>query len=140
MVNQSEIERTPAILSVSPLDADHLSLEAIVGGSSVTLFKARDLVSARVLLQEHDIAAVVCERDLLPGTWMDMLEDIQAKPNPPSLIVASRLADDHLWVEALSLGAWDVVAKPFDASEVMRVVKSGRERWHDREEAEITQE
>jgi DNA-binding response OmpR family regulator len=136
MVEQSEIERTPAILSVSPLDADHLSLEAIIGGSSVTLLKAHDLVSARSLLQHYDIAAVVCERDLMPGTWTDMLEDIKAKPNPPLLIVASRLADDRLWVEALSLGAWDVVAKPFDTSEVMRSVESGRQHWHDQDDPE----
>jgi DNA-binding NtrC family response regulator len=130
MVEQSELEMTPAILSVSPLDADHLSLETIIGDSPVALFKARDLVSARSLLQQHDFAAVVCEQDLMPGTWIDMLQDIKAMPNPPSLIVASRLADDRLWVEALSLGAWDVLATPFDRNEVIRSVRSGSQHWH----------
>jgi len=138
MPRQPEIEKTSAVLSVSPLDADHLSLEAIIGDSSVTLLKARDLVSARLLLQRHDIAAVVCERDLLPGTYIDLLEQIKALPNPPSLIVASRLADERLWAEALNLGAWDVVATPFDSSEVLRSVKSGSQRWHDRDEPEVT--
>ena len=134
MLKQPEIEKTSAVLSVSPLDADHLSLEAIIGDSSVTLLKARDLVSARLLLQQHDVAAVVCERDLLPGTWMDMLEDIKALPNPPSLIVASRLADERLWAEALNLGAWDVLATPFNPTEVLRSVKSGWQHWHHRDE------
>jgi DNA-binding NtrC family response regulator len=136
MLKQLEIEKTSTVLSVSPLDADHLSLEAIVGDSSVTVLKARDLVSARLLLQQHDIAAVVCERDLLPGTWMDMLEDIKALPNPPSLIVASRLADEHLWAEALNLGAWDVLATPFDPNEALRSVKSGSQHWRHRDELE----
>jgi DNA-binding NtrC family response regulator len=132
MRQQSGIEGPLTVLSVSPLDADYLSLEAIIGPStSSVLFKARDFRSAQALLQEHDIAVVVCERDLLPGTWMDMLEHIKAMPNAPSLIVASRLADDHLWAEALNLGAWDVLATPFDRSEVIRSVKSGWQRWHD---------
>jgi DNA-binding response OmpR family regulator len=137
MVNQPEIEKTLAILSVSPIDADHLSLEAIIGDSSVTLLKARDLASARLLLGQHDIAAVVCERDLMPGTWMDMLEDIKVMPKPPSLIVASRLADERMWVEVLNLGAWDLVAKPFETSEVIRTVKSGSQRWHDQDAPQI---
>jgi DNA-binding response OmpR family regulator len=138
MVKQPEIKRTAAILSVSPLDADHLSLESIIGDSSVTLLTAHDLASARVLLQEHDVAAIVCERDLSPGTWMYMLEDIQAMPNPPSLIVASRLADERMWVETLNLGAWDLVAKPFDSSEVIRTIKSGSQRWNDQDAPQIT--
>jgi FixJ family two-component response regulator len=47
------------------------------------------------------------------------------------LIVTSRLADEHLWSVALNLGAWDVLAKPFDRSEVFRGVKSGWQHWHD---------
>jgi len=133
MRQQTAVERKPTVLSVSPLDADHLSLEAIIGHSPLMLFKARDLSSARVLLEQRDIAVVVCKRDLLPGTWMDMLEHIKALPNAPSLIVASRLADERLWAEALNLGAWDVLATPFDRSEVIRSVESGWRRWHNRD-------
>ena len=56
---------------------------------------------------------------------------IQSLPNAPSLIVASRLADDRLWGEALNLGAWDVLAKPFDPTEVIRSLHSAWRRWHD---------
>jgi DNA-binding response OmpR family regulator len=82
------------------------------------LLKARDLVCALALLQEHEIWVVLCERDLLPGTWFDVLEYIRHLPRPSSLIVTSRFADDRLWSEALNLGAWDVLAKPFDRTEV----------------------
>jgi DNA-binding response OmpR family regulator len=119
------------VLSVSPLDEDHLSLQAIIRHSTWMLFNARDLVSALALLQQHEITVVLCERDLLPGTWIDMLENIRHLPDPPSLIVASRLADERLWAEALNLGAWDVLAKPFDRSEVIRSMKSGWQHWHD---------
>jgi FixJ family two-component response regulator len=45
--------------------------------------------------------------------------------------VTSRLADEYLWAEALNLGAYDVLAKPFDTSEVMRVVASAWRHWTD---------
>ena len=72
----------------------------------------------------------VGERDLLSGTWKDVLEYTNSLPNAPSFIVASRLADEHLWAEALNLGAWDVLAKPFDRTEVIRSVRSAWQHWH----------
>ena len=120
------------VLYASSTDDDHLSLQAIFGHSKWMLFRARDLGSTITLLREHEIAVLLCERDLLPGTWTDVLEHIQRLPNAPSLIVASRLADDRLWAEALNLGAWDVLAKPFDHIEVIRSVKSAWQHWYDK--------
>ena len=92
---------------------------------------ATDPASAFSVLHGHEISVVVCERTLQTGTWIDVLENIKVLPNVPSLIVASRLADDRLWAEALNLGAWDVLAKPFDHIGVIRSVKSAWQRWHD---------
>ena len=120
-----------AILSISPSDEDHLSLQAVFSHTKWLFFKAQDLATAVELLQEDEIAVLLCERDLLVGTWTDVLEHIQTLQNAPSLIVTSRIADDRLWAEALNLGAWDVLAKPFDRIEVIRSVKSAWQHWHD---------
>jgi len=122
---------TLTVLSVSPLEADYLSLQAIFRHSTWRLFSARDVVSALALLQQHETAVVLCEKDLRPGTWIDVLEHTNTLRHPPSLIVTSRLADEGLWSEVLNLGAWDVLAKPFDRKEVFRCVKSGWQHWHD---------
>jgi len=130
----TNVSEQVTILVVSPLDEDHLALQDIIGNSNYStwiLFSARDLVSALALLQQHEIVVVVCEQDLQPGTWKDVLEKINGISNAPSLIVTSRLADWHLWAEALNLGAWDVLAKPFDLSEVIRSIQSASRRWHD---------
>jgi len=120
------------VLSVSPFDEDHWSLQAIVGHSTWSLFKACDLVSALALLEQHDdIAVVLCECNLLSGTWIDLLENLKALPNAPALIVTSKLADDRLWSSVLNYGGWDVLAKRFDRSELIRSVKSRWQHWHD---------
>jgi FixJ family two-component response regulator len=45
------------------------------------------------------------------------------------MIVTSRLADDRLWAEALNLGVYDVLAKPFDRTELIRSVRLAWEHW-----------
>ena len=120
----------PAVLSVSPIEEDDRCLHAIVSHSNWKLFEARDFASAVDLLRQHKIAVVLCETDLKQGTWIDMLDHINDLPIVPSLIVTSRLADDRLWSDALNRGAWDVLAKPFDHTEVLRSVKSAWQHWH----------
>lgn len=120
------------ILSVSPLADDHHSLQAIIGHSNWNLMTAYDLTSARLLLARHDVSVVICERELQPGTWIDVLEHIRTMAHAPSLVVASRLADERLWAEALNLGAWDVLGKPFEHSDTVRAVKSAWQNWYDR--------
>jgi DNA-binding NtrC family response regulator len=122
------------VLVVSPLDEDHLALQTVIGDptySTWVLFNARDLVSAFALLQQHEIGVVVCELELLPGTWIDVLKHLNALPTAPSLIVTSRLADWHLWAKALNLGAWDVLAKPIHLTELIRSVQSASQHWYD---------
>jgi len=59
MSKKSAIERrtpttgTLTVLSVSPLDEDHSSLQAIIGHSKWLLFKARDLISTLALLEKR---------------------------------------------------------------------------------------
>lgn len=112
-----------AILSISPFEEDHACLQAIIGSAS-KLVIASDFCTAKALLAGRKIFLVLCECGSNPGTWIDWLEYLESLPNPPLLIVTSRLADERLWAEVLNLGAWDVLAKPFDDGEVLRTVQS----------------
>jgi DNA-binding NtrC family response regulator len=125
---------TPTVLFVGALDDDRSRLEQILGAPAWVVIATHDLASAVAVLQEHEIAVVLCERYLQPGTYVDMLEHINVLADPPSLIVTSRLADEHLWAEALNLGAWDVLATPFDGTEALRSIHLAWQHWHQRGE------
>ena len=121
--------RTVPLLSVSPIEEDHHFLEDIFSnywapfaGSYWKPHKSLSLESALTALQQNQIPIVISESNLLPGTWKDMLARIKLLPRPPLLIVTSRHADEYLWTEALNLGAYDVVAKPFDPHELIGIV------------------
>jgi DNA-binding response OmpR family regulator len=87
------------------------------------------LASGLAALRKRQFEVVVCERDLSPGSWKDVLDQVTILPDPPSLIVTSRLADERLWAEALNLGACDVLAKPFDSNEALRVIGAAWRAW-----------
>ena len=128
------------LLSVGLIEEDHASLEGILQYFQCDLRPAckwklnacRTLASALKALRKVRVPVVVCESDLRPGTWREVLEKLSALPDPPFLIVTSRLADECLWAEALNLGAYDVLAKPFDVMEVTRIVSMAWLRWKSR--------
>ena len=87
------------------------------------------------MLRRGQIPIAICERDLEPGTWRDLLEQTAMMPHSPLLIVTSRLADERLWSEVLNEGGYDVLARPFDRTEVIRVVGGAFRHWQNQHEA-----
>jgi DNA-binding response OmpR family regulator len=127
-------------LSVSPTLDDHTWLRQIFSKSGWArytlsiwnLATCRTLESAMATLKRGSIPIVLCDADLGTGTWREILEESRQLSEPPLLIVTSRLADERLWAEALNLGAYDVLAKPFDENEVVRIVSLAWVHWKDR--------
>jgi DNA-binding response OmpR family regulator len=121
---------TLTVLSVSPIEEDHRCLQEIIGHSNWSFLKADRVPPAIAFLEQHQISVVLCESDFGPKAWIDILDNTTHQRKPPCLIVTSRLADERLWAEALNLGAWDVLAKPFDRSEVLHSVAVAGVHWH----------
>ena len=90
---------------------------------------------ATKMLKRDQIRIAICERDLQPGTWKDLLEQMATMPHSPLMIVTSRLADESLWSEVLNEGGYDVLAKPFHPTELIRVVEGAFQHWQDLHEA-----
>ena len=141
--NETNPTGNVTVLSVSPIPDDHISLKQIIhysefgvhSDSRWELNESLTFTSAVSVLRQQRIPVVICERDLQPGTWREMLEHVGGLATPPLLIVTSRLADERLWAEALNLGAYDVLAKPFDKREVIRTVASAWRHWASRSSA-----
>jgi DNA-binding response OmpR family regulator len=117
--------RTISLLSVSPVAAHHDELQLALRPGQWTVCKAQTLRAALAILMKRRFPVIVCESDLGQDSWREMLRQIALLgSSPPSFIVTSRLADERLWVEALNVGAYDVLVKPFDVAELKRVLDS----------------
>ncbi len=119
------------VLLISPLDDDHRSLTQILGHSKWKYYVARSRAEALTFLRENAVAVLICESDLIDGTWRDLLDQTTRMEHAPLLIVTSRLADHALWAEVLNLGGYDVLAKPFNSKEVFHVVSNAWLHWKD---------
>lgn len=109
------------VVSVSSTPGDHAELERLLQMPRWEVYRSNTVGSAvRLLRALRLVPIVVCDANLFPATWQELLAEIGVLPEPPYLIVTSRIADDHLWAEALNLGAYDVLGKPFDVTELTR--------------------
>lgn len=121
----------PMALLISPSQDEHDTLHALFIAEGWTLHSASSLGMASSLLRKTDVSVVITAADLPVGTWRDVLVVTRLLAKPLKVIVTSSYADERLWAEALNLGAYDVLAKPFDRAEVLRVLtaawmRSGR--------------
>ena len=121
-----------SILLVSPNPADLPALRAILHHAHWDLRQVDTAEQAARHIQRNAPSLLICERDLPDGTWKDVLWCISASAVSSSLLVASRRADEALWAEVLNLGGYDVLLKPFDKSEVVRVVGMAWRHWWNR--------
>lgn len=124
------------LLVASPLREDLAALRAILANSNWTIYAARSRAHALRILETMPVSVILSERDLPDGNWKDLLREASRLWSSPELIVASRSADERLWCEALRLGAYDVLAEPFQAAELCRVLESAWCGWAARYEAE----
>lgn len=84
---------------------------------------------ADAVLRREPVAVIITEAHLADGCWKDLRERADLIPDPPLVIVTSLNADDQLWAEVLNEGGYDVLAKPFEQPEVVRVVSLAWLHW-----------
>jgi DNA-binding response OmpR family regulator len=122
-------DRTVSVLAISSHEEDHVVLKNIFSHSNWRLSCARSLREAGAYLQAHSTPVIVSDANLPDGDWKELLTQTQALPGEPLLVVTSRTADDTLWAEVLNLGGYDVLMKPFEQSEVVRVISLAWLNW-----------
>ena len=131
VLNKNGPEHKVNVLAVSPLTKDHQALGRIFAHSDWKIVAVGSLEKAKQQLDDSSISVVICNCDLPDGSWRELLSELSNRETPPRLVVTSAQADDQLWAEVLNRGGYDVLAQPFDCSEVFRVVSLAWRHWRD---------
>lgn len=113
--------RRVSVLAVQPSDGDQRCLGEIFRHSNWEVQFVTSCQAALDALQSKRQNIVICEASLPDGGWKDILQETAAMTSQPPIIVTSPHADDLLWGEVLNLGGYDVLIKPFDPEEVVRI-------------------
>ena len=113
----------PTIVAIFSDCEDRTLLVSIFAHSEWKLKFTRVLPETQNTLRKSTAGVVISDSRLSDGCcWKDLLTGMKDLRDPPPLIVADCLADERLWAGALNLGAYDLLAKPFDAREVLHAV------------------
>ena len=108
---------------------DRVPLGGLFAGSDWKLAFTGTLAETQAALWSTIPGVVISDRRLSDGySWKQLLQEMLKMADPPPLIVADRMADDRLWAEVLNLGAYDLLAKPFEALEVFHAVTTACRR------------
>ncbi len=99
-------------------------LRRILGHSRWNLVRAENLSAAQPALERPEPRVVVCEATLEDGTWRDVLRRALSLPLPPPVVVTAKHADDHLWMDVLNSGGYNVLGRPFQEQEVFRILST----------------
>lgn len=121
-----------SVLLVSPFEADHAAFRRIFDHTKWELYAARNRVEALRLLERMTVPVVVSEARLPDGDWHGLLESFHTLALPPLLIVTAESSDATLWATVLNLGGYDFLTKPFDRTEVIRILSLAWLEWKER--------
>ena len=116
-------------LAISPSAEDLSFLARKFKEADWQLYTASTYREALVALGLHRMPVVLCECQLPDGDWKDVLSQLAPLPDRPRLIVFSRNADERLWAEVLSMGAFDLLAAPFREEELVFTLGSAWLDW-----------
>jgi DNA-binding NtrC family response regulator len=116
------------VLFVSPRRDDATTLSRMLDSLSMPLAHVADCEHARAAIEDSIYQVILTEALLPDGTWLDVLGLARVLTPGLEVIVTDRFADARFWAEALNLGAYDLIAQPFAASEVQRILSSACSR------------
>ncbi len=116
------------ILIVDDDEALRESLELILASEGYAVTTASDGDKALVRVDEVPIDIVLCDVRMPGLDGFELLPQIARKLPGVPIVMMSAYGSEDLAIEAMKLGAYDYVAKPFQPSEVLLTLRKAMER------------
>ncbi len=116
------------ILIVDDDDALRDSLQLVLASEDYQVVGARSGEEALELLESAAPEIVLCDLRMPGMDGMQLLPELARRQPGATLILMSAYGTEELALEAMKLGAYDYLAKPFQPSEALLTIRKARER------------
>jgi DNA-binding NtrC family response regulator len=120
------------LLAVVGDDREYEEIENVLCHCNWNVLRVRNCKEALSWLQAFEAPVVLCSAQMPDGCWRKLLSGLKQLPDPPRLILISEL-DMPLWAEFVSLGGFDILARPLDPAEFFQAVTTAWQDWRDRQ-------
>ena len=112
------MEGNPPTLVVSPHWESQRALLHILDNLKVKTFASATLAEAAEVLSRNEVALVFCEDRLVDGTYRDLLQSLRTWNQRAHTVVTTRVGEWEEYLEALALGAFDMLQRPYRSTDV----------------------
>lgn len=126
------MEVTPQILIVSPELEHRRALNDILRKEGYETICASRVSECQQALQTQNVSLIFCDRRLSDGNYRDIVAVTRASNQRIRVVVTSRLADWDEYLDALHHGAFDLIASPCNATDVLWAIVQARREDHER--------
>jgi two-component system response regulator PilR (NtrC family) len=89
---------------------------------------APSIKEAHRRLGERGYDLVLCDILMKDGNGLDLLKEVKATENSPAVIMMTAYTSTKSAIEAMKLGAYDYISKPFDVEELKLLVQKALEK------------
>jgi DNA-binding NtrC family response regulator len=123
-----------ALVASSHLECRRALLR-ILEDLGVNAFASATLAEAEEVISRQRIALVFCDDHLTDGSYRDLLHNLRTSKQSPHTVVTTRTAEWKEYLEALGLGAFDMIQYPYRPTDVeLNVLRAmrGRHQTFDR--------
>jgi two-component system, NtrC family, response regulator AtoC len=113
----------PTILVADDDSVIRTNLRLLLESEGYQVVEAADGLQASQVFREPSVALVLLDLKMPGCTGMDLLREHQEQLEETPVIVITALGGSAAAIEAMKLGAYDYITKPFDLDEVLFTVR-----------------
>jgi two-component system response regulator PilR (NtrC family) len=103
-------------------------LEILLSKEGYSVRSAPGMGKALALMDEKAPDLVITDLKMKGGSGLDLLREIKSRSPEVEVVVITAFATNETAIEALKLGAYDYITKPFQVDEIRVVVQRALER------------
>ncbi len=104
-------------------------LELLLRDEGYDVATADSVARALEVLERKNVDLILCDLHMPKSSGLDLLRELRAQPTPtPAVIVMTAYTSTESAIEAMKLGAYDYVSKPFDVEELKLLILRALER------------
>jgi len=120
-----------ALIASSHLECRRVLLR-ILKDLGVNAFASATLAEAEEVLSRQRVALVFCDDHLTDGSYRDLLRSLRTWKQSPHTVVTTRTGEWKEYLEALGLGAFDMIQYPYRSTDVeLNVIRAMRGEDHE---------
>ena len=115
------------VLIVDDEPAARYGMKRALEKEGYTILEADSLPAADEAVANHTPNVVLLDVRLASASGLDYLPTLVSRESPPVVIIVTAHGSERMAVQALKLGAYDYLAKPFDVDELRILVRNALE-------------